>query len=354
MRFRPLLPAALILAVVLAAPPPVRAQTPVPEESLSLIAGAQQTAFFEVLEDVAENAGFFKEQHLHVDVQYAGNPANASQLVASGKGDIVSTSLEPLIQGYDKGLRLTAFFNRNPQYQWVLAVLADSPIRTLADFKGTTLGEYAPGSAAEFSTNAMLRGAGLRSGDVNYIVIGGGAQAIEALNTRRVAGAAFPYAELAIYEVVAGMKFRFFWNPLLRDISDVGFCATPATIQTKADALRRFTRAIAEASVLIRVNPSLAARYFLEGAGMKQTDEALSNETKLLITAGAQLPGADPTSKTIGALGTRNASVLAKWMADNGMAAHVVPATAIVTDQFIPYANDFDHKALIARVKAMR
>jgi hypothetical protein len=31
-----------------------------------------------------------------------------------------------------------------------------------------------------------------------------------------------------------------------------------------------------------------------------------------------------------------------------------VPATDIVTNQFIDYANDFDHKAFIERVKHMR
>ena len=171
MRSRPFVLAALVLAALVAAPKPAPAQS---DESLTLIAGANQTGFFEILEYVAEYEGFFKEQHLHVDVQFANNPGNAAQIVASGKGDIVSTSLEPIIQGYERGLRLTAFFNRNPQYQWVLAVLADSPIRTLSDFKGTTLGEYTPSSPGEYSTNATLRGAGLKSSDYSYQVIGSG------------------------------------------------------------------------------------------------------------------------------------------------------------------------------------
>jgi hypothetical protein len=50
----------------------------------------------------------------------------------------------------------------------------------------------------------------------------------------------------------------------------------------------------------------------------------------------------------------RGAAVLAKFMYDNGLTAQIVPAQAIATNQFIPYANDFDHRAFIARVKAMR
>jgi NitT/TauT family transport system substrate-binding protein len=351
MRSRPFALTALVLAGLFAGPAPVRAQA---DESLTLIAGANQTAFFEILEYVAEDEGFFKEQHLHVDVQFANNPGNAAQLVASGKGDIVSTSLEPIIQGYERGLRLTAFFNRNPQYQWVLAVLADSPIRTLADFKGTTLGEYTPRSPGEYSTNATLRGAGLKSSDYSYEVIGSGAQAIAALTNKKVDGAAFPYAELLIYEVVANLKFRFFWNPILKDISDVGFCATPATIQNKSDALERFSRAMAESAIFIRENPPVAARDFLHGAGVQATPEALRNEIRLLDVGQGILPGADPTSTKIGAMGTLSADVLTKWMNDNGMTAHVVPASAVVTDRFIAYANDFDHRAFIARAKAVR
>jgi hypothetical protein len=45
--------------------------------------------------------------------------------------------------------------------------------------------------------------------------------------------------------------------------------------------------------------------------------------------------------------------VLTKFMADNGLTTSVVPASAIVTDQFIDYANDFDHKAFIAKAKAV-
>ena len=45
--------------------------------------------------------------------------------------------------------------------------------------------------------------------------------------------------------------------------------------------------------------------------------------------------------------------ILTKFMADNGLTTNVVPADAIVTDQFIEYANDFDHKAFIAKAKAM-
>ena len=47
-------------------------------------------------------------------------------------------------------------------------------------------------------------------------------------------------------------------------------------------------------------------------------------------------------------------NVLTKFLYDNGLTSQPIPASAIVTNQFIPYANDFDHKAFIAQAKAMR
>jgi NitT/TauT family transport system substrate-binding protein len=320
---------------------------------LTVISGSQPTAYFEVLGDVAEYAGFFKQEGVDVDTNYAGNPYSATQLVASGKGDICSIALEPIIQGYDKGVRMTSFFARDPNYEYVLAVPADSPIHTLADFKGASIGEYSPGSGAEVSTNSMLEGAGLKRTDYTYIPIGNGAQAINALTTKQVAGAAFPYVELAIYEANFGQKYRFFWHPILKDIGDVGYAATAETISTKSDELKRFSRAVAKAAILIRVNPRLAAAYFLQGEGVKPTPQALDNETHLLELTTSQLPGFDPMSKTIGLMSANGMGFLANFLYQNGLTKEVVPTSSLVTGQFIEYANDFDHAAFIAVAKKM-
>jgi hypothetical protein len=65
------------------------------------------------------------------------------------------------------------------------------------------------------------------------------------------------------------------------------------------------------------------------------------------------LAGADPTSMQIGAMPLRKMRLLTHFMYDNGLTSVLVPADAVITDDFIPYANDFDHKAFIAQAKAM-
>jgi NitT/TauT family transport system substrate-binding protein len=336
------------LLVLVWAPNPALA-----DDSLTLLTGSGPTAFFDVLTNVASRAGFYKEEHLTVNEEYTGAPSTAAQLVATGKGDICSISIEPIILGYPKGLHLQGFFSRDPAFEYVLAVLDTSPIKRLADFKGTSIGEISVGSGGEAPANSMLAGAGLRSGDYSYVFIGSGAQAIQALTSGKVAGAAFPYPELAEYVVQAHLKFRFFWNSLLTGIGTTVYAATPATIASKADLLRRFARANVKSAILIRENPQLAARYNLEAIGIRATDEAVDEWTRLLEFGKDQLPGADPSSMTIGRIPPNGMAVYTNFLG-TARSAPVAPPEAIMTNEFIPFANDFDHGAFIAYARKLR
>jgi NitT/TauT family transport system substrate-binding protein len=323
------------------------------DDTLNLIGGSYPTALFEVLVDVADKAGFYKEQHLNVNLQYAGNPSVAVQAVAAGKGDVASINIEGMLVGYDKGVRMTAFFARGPHLQGVLGVLDSSPIKTLADFKGATIGETSIGQPGEIFTGVMLAGAGLHRGDFSFAPIGTGAQAITAITSGKVDAVTQPYPALRIYATTAHLKFRYFFQPILADIPDDAFVASPDAIKNKADLLKRFSRAIVEAAILTRVNPDLAAKYFAEDSGLKVTPQAVQDEIDVLNSTKDLLAGANPMSMKIGDMPLRGMKLLTKFMYDNGMTQTLVPAAAEVTEDFVPYANDFDHKAFIQKVEAM-
>jgi NitT/TauT family transport system substrate-binding protein len=329
--------------------------TPCPalsDDALSLIAGATP-ALFDTLDLVAQGAGFYRDEHLNVTTDHVANSGTCAQLVATGKADICSLSVEPVLQGYEKGLHLQIFLARSAQYSYVLAVLPDSPIRSLEDFKGTEIGENSIGSSAEPATESMLAGAGLTKADYAFVPVGAGAQALDALLGKRVAGIAVSLESVVSYEVVGNMTIRFFRHPILKDIPNVAFTATPATIQAKADVLERFCRAIVKAALFTRTNPQAAARLYLQlqVGGGRVTDSALQNTTRQLTLLQGYLPAADPSNKRIGYLAPRDLELYSKILTDYGITQKVVPVAAVLTDQFIPFANDFDHKALIAQAK---
>jgi NitT/TauT family transport system substrate-binding protein len=326
----------------------------VADDTLVLIGGSNSAGFYEVLEHTAERAGFFKEEHLNVVNQYTSGASSAAQLVASGKADIAGLSVEAVLQGYDHGLRLVLFWARDPTYNNVLGVLDNSPIRTLADFKGKDIGEVNVGATAEYAVGSMLAGAGLRKSDYTFVPIGVGAQAFSAIASGRVAGAAFPSVELVLEGAAGNAKFRFFRHPLFGNVVNALYAASPETIATKADQLTRFCRAMVKASLLVRENPAVAARYFLEGSGAKVTDESVRNETQLLTLLQGNLPAADPSNERIGYIPPRGMAFVSTFFAENGWTSLAVPPSAIMTDRFIAGANDFDRKALVARIKQMQ
>jgi ABC-type nitrate/sulfonate/bicarbonate transport system substrate-binding protein len=315
------------------------------DDPFVLIGGSNPGTYFEVLDDVALFAGFFKEQHLDLRVDYkttvvgAANAFDTAQLGAS-TGDATTTMLEPVILGRTPGL--VAFMSRDPQFENVLAVLDDSPIRTLADFKGAKIGELTRGGPGEVLA-ATLEGAGLHRSDFSFVVTGFGPAAISALKNKTVDAFDAPYVELASYEVTAHLKFRYFWDPLIADVTNATYAATPATIAAKPEQLARFARAMAMAAILTRENPRLAARYFMQGAKIPLTPESLQTETQILEKIQGALPGVDPLSKKIGYISPRAVDVYSNYLYDHHLAPKVIPVADLVTDRFIDYANDFDH-----------
>jgi NitT/TauT family transport system substrate-binding protein len=309
----------------------------------------------EVLENVAKFGGLFRAEHLDVDKEYSGSAAACAQLTASGKADVCAASMEPAIQGYSKGLHLVDFLSRIANYEYLLAVLDDSPIKTLADFRGKQVGEPNPASATEIAANDMLQGAGLRKSDYTYVPVGAGAQALSALISHKVDGLSDSASALGTEGAVSHLKFRYFKDPILDSVPDAGFAASPETIAAKGDLLGRYARAIVKSAILIRENPAVAARYALmgESIGAAITPQALAIEKQELIGLQGHLIGADPTSKRIGDTPLNGIAFYCKLMFDDGLTPALVPASALVTDRFVTYANDFDHNAWIAEVKRM-
>jgi NitT/TauT family transport system substrate-binding protein len=326
------------------------------DDTITAVGGNALPGLYGVLEIVAERAGFFKQEHINFVEQYVASPSVAAQLVALGKGDVASISAEAVIQGYEKGLRLQYFFAHAARFSNVLAVLDDSPIKTLADFKGKNVGEINPGSAGEVLAQVVLAGAGLGKADYTFSPIGLGAQAIEAVADRKVDAVAYPYAEVVPMEVVGNLKMRVFRDPILKDIPNAGLASTPATIAAKGPALERFTRAIVKASLFVRYNPAVAARWFLEaggGAG-KVTPQNLATQTREFTLLEDELPAADPENKRIGAFPLTGVQILSRTLQAYGKTTGVVPAEAIATNAYVSFANDFDHQAVIAFAKSMK
>jgi NitT/TauT family transport system substrate-binding protein len=304
------------------------------------------------LEDtLAQQAGFYKEEHLAVTEEYVANAAASFATCSSGKADVCSADFDPLVRGYAKGLRLKLFLAHHPIYDYTLAVLSNSPIRTLGDFKGANIGETTAGNGSETATNAELAGAGLHKSDYSHTPIGVGAGALAAIMSHRVDAVSFPMQELAMFHASTGVNFRTYTNPLLRDVQNSGAAANPAVVAAKPDLLRRYARAVVKAFILVRVNPRASARLYLEGTHQPVTPERLATITNEILSLEPMYPAYDLSDPRIGYMSVRGLKLYCAFVQDAGLTPALVPGGDLVTNEFVAYANDFDKKAFIAEVE---
>jgi NitT/TauT family transport system substrate-binding protein len=337
------------ITLVVTAARPARA-----DDQLSIVEGAGAPGFYDLLVDVAIGMGYFKEAHLEISKEYAGSAATAAQLVAAGKQDVASMSTEPALTGYAKGINLQFFFMRQLHYAYVMAVLADSPVRTVADLKGKQIGEPTTGSPVELIAKSLLSEAGLSSSDYSFVPIGYAATNLAAVLAKRVDAVADTFSNLITNEDQSNVSYRIFRDPILNDISNTGYAARAADLTARPDVYRRFTRALAKAAVFVRYNPQASARFYLQVAGTHITDQLLAAQTRLIASLESELPAADPASRRIGFASGTGLALESRALVTYGFAQQPVPADAIATNQFMAYANDFDRNAVKAQAQAIR
>jgi ABC-type nitrate/sulfonate/bicarbonate transport system substrate-binding protein len=326
----------------------VAARPAAADDQLSVVLANGLPALMDALDLVAEGAGFYKQQHLAVSKIFVkGRAYEASLVCSSGQGDICPIGIEPLLTGYPNGIRLKLFLSRAAHFAYVIAVLDGSPIMTPADFKGKSIGvhDVGPGSSGSFTTESNLAGAGLKSTDYTLVPIGYESQAFDAVVSGKVDAAAFPSYELIPF-VVAGKKLRIFYHPTLKDVANVGYAASPAVIATKSDELARFSRAIVEAALLVRYNPVASARLMLQARGAPFTDADVQTTTAELQAWEPDLPAADPANRRIGALSLTGLQPYIQLLTDVGVTKTAIPSSEVVTDQFVDFANAFDHASI--------
>jgi NitT/TauT family transport system substrate-binding protein len=315
------------------------------DDSLSVARDAHTPALMNALNLIAEGAGYYKQAHLKVSPLLTHGSLEALQACSNGTADICPIGIEPVITRRDEGIHLKMFLSRASKFGYVIAVPADSPIKTLADFKGKTLGVHSStGTSGVAATISSLSVAGLKPTDYKIVTIGLESQAMDALAAGKADAAALPLYELIPF-MVSGTKLRILRHPSLGPFANAGYAASPEEMATKGDALKRFSRAIVKASLLVRYNPQAAARALQTADGKPLDDATLAAKTAELAAWQEDLPASDPTSKRIGEVSMKGMQEYIDLLADAGAIKAAIPVSEVVTEDYIAYANTFDRKA---------
>ena len=117
---------------------------------------------------VALEMGYFEEAGLVVDFKAPADPNNPPKLVAAGKADLAISYQPQLHIQVDRGLPLTRIATLVATPLNCLVVLKESPVRSISDLRGKTVG-FSVGGFEDALLSAMLGRHGMALGDVKLV-----------------------------------------------------------------------------------------------------------------------------------------------------------------------------------------
>jgi len=194
--------------------------------------------------------GFFKEQGIELDVTYTEGGASNEQAVISGSVDIaIQTGFLGIIAAYVKGAPvriISPAATGAAEVFWY--VKAGSPIKSLKDAHGKSVGFSNPGSSSNLILLQLLKEAGV--GDAKLVPVGASPNGMPMVMTGQI-DICYAVPPVGLKELQAKqitMIARGNDSPAVRNETVRVNAANLNSLNTKRDAIVRFMRAYAKSA----------------------------------------------------------------------------------------------------------
>jgi len=298
---------------------------------------------------VPKKLGYFEQEGLDVSIQGVAGGSLAAQVLQGGSAQIASAAPESIMFVRDKGGDIKSFAALRRKGGWEVAFKPGSPIKSLADLKGKSIGVQGLSSGVVPLLTASLDEVGLRKGDYNLVAAGLGPQAAAALSSGKVDALVLWDAEYGKMEN-NGLELKYLQLPIVEKLAGFTLAATGQFIKEHPEVLVGFCRAMAKGEVYSRANPAAAIRIFYEvfpqtkpkGIPEEQAVKEDANILKRWMSSGT---GAD-TSVPIAWQYPDKWEYTLKYYTDLGRISKPQPVESYYTNQFIKDCNDFDKEKI--------
>jgi NitT/TauT family transport system substrate-binding protein len=312
----------------------------------------------------AEELGYFATENIELEmVPLAGSSVIIPQLL-SGQIQAAGASLEPLVIARQPGkpnfpLRFVYNYLRNSV--WEFAVLKDSPIRTVADLRGATIGVVSLGSGNVFTTRAILASAGVPWDSVKIQPVGFGVQALEALRTNQIQMLNLWESAHAALESTGTQLRRLDYPAEYKGLSSHGFEVTDKLLKDNPDLLARFGRAVSKGSVACMANyegclKAFWKRYPEQKPKTGSEGEILKRELAIMVPRMENIGYFAPGEKREwGNYPERDWRQQIQALKAGGEVTNDnIPLDSLYTNMLVPEYNRFDEQAVIRDGKAWK
>jgi NitT/TauT family transport system substrate-binding protein len=309
-----------------------------------------------------EQLGFFEDEGIEVDYVTAQGSLAAVQQILGGSADVGYLSPEVIAASYQAGktpIPMILVYNYYRKSVWELVVLDVSPVKSLADLKGKSIGVGALTSGNVSVTTAALAAVGLGKADYELLPVGFGAQAFQALTSGEVAALNLFHT---VHETLANtVNIRRVAFPAeMANVPSSSIAFSTKFVEEHPDLVGKFGRALTKSTVACAANREACTRALW----------AFRPETKPAAGEAAALPGAmrindvnlehimlpaTAPSDTYGSFEEGEIVNLFNAMQVGGYLADAnVPTDKVFTNAFVKQFNDFDRSKVEDVAKAAK
>jgi NitT/TauT family transport system substrate-binding protein len=215
-------------------------------EDVLKLAVPNRAAWESAAPELGQQAGIFKKHGIVLEIRYADGSNDAEAAVISGAADVaLGVEAMAALRAYSRGTPVRiigANLTGDPTYWYVQA---DSPIKSVGDFAGRTIGFESNGSSSQYDAFDLLKYNKVKA---RLAATGGMAGALERVreNGLDVGWAVPPFGLEEIAQGKVRVVARANDVPSIRSKTDTVILAAAATLDTRRDLVRRFTKAYRE------------------------------------------------------------------------------------------------------------
>lgn len=234
------------------------------------LAVTDYTGFIDMLPIVvAFENGYFKDAGLDLHMTSFGSGADVMRAMASGAqlgAAGIFTSLGAYASGMDSIRMVGSLQHKNAL---VFMTDADSPITSVAELKGHTLGVTGGTSSTDYAASEMLKSAGLSKDDVSLVNVKSAADSLTALENG-VIDSGWGLPPLATQAKMKG-RARVLWDAAsnLPPQTNSGLFARADFAKEHSDVVHAYVDAVRRAIDAIHADPAAAAKIYAKASGVE-------------------------------------------------------------------------------------
>ncbi|WP_375002804.1 ABC transporter substrate-binding protein [Aeromicrobium sp. CTD01-1L150] len=300
---------------------------------------------------VSQEMGYFDEEGLDMEIVLTDSATTQFTQIATGKAATGAVSPEPLIIGHqdDKDIDLSLYMSYYAKNIYGLQVPEESPIQSIDDLEGTTVGAISLSSVSVTQLKVALQEAGVPEDSVDFVAIGTGSQQASAVERGQVDALALLDTS---FQVLAnqGIALREVEVPGAADLTAGGLAAPTGDLEDDRDLHIKIGRAVAKGVVFAEANPEAAVRLLYsahpeakpQGLGEEQ---AVESGVKVLQARLANL-GIEEESTEYGRFDEAALQANVDFLETSGEISRSVPVEDFYDDSLLEEINDFDFDAV--------